>query len=99
MKTLLVHNAEGMAVTIRSVKDDYELQENESFIEEGESIERDDNHTGQHLIEYEAQQYERDRKAEYPQWSEQLDYIYHNGVEAWKNDIIKPIKDRHPKPE
>jgi hypothetical protein len=30
--------------------------------------------------------------------AEQLDYIYHNGVEAWKTDIIDPIKARYPKP-
>ena len=34
----------------------------------------------------------------YPTIKVQLDYIYHNGIEAWKNDIIKPIKDKHPKP-
>ena len=38
------------------------------------------------------------RAAEYPSLAEQLDYIYHNGVEAWKTDIIDPIKARYPKP-
>lgn len=33
----------------------------------------------------------------YPSIADQLDYIYHNGVEAWKLDIIKPIKDEFPK--
>jgi hypothetical protein len=27
----------------------------------------------------------------------QLDYIYHNGVDAWKADIVKPVKDKYPK--
>jgi hypothetical protein len=38
------------------------------------------------------------RQSEYPSFGDQLDYIYHNGVEAWKNDIIKPIKEKYPKP-
>ena len=32
-------------------------------------------------------------------WKEQLDYIFHNGLEAWKTDIIQPIKEAHPKPD
>jgi hypothetical protein len=28
----------------------------------------------------------------YPSIAEQLDYIYHNGIEAWKTDIILPVK-------
>lgn len=37
------------------------------------------------------------RKAEYPPIKEQLDKIYHSGVDAWKADI-KAIKDKYPKP-
>ena len=37
------------------------------------------------------------RRTAYPPVIEQLDYIYHNGVEAWKTDIIQPIKDKYPK--
>ena len=36
------------------------------------------------------------RIAEYPPLQEQLDKIYHSGVNAWKADI-KAIKDKHPK--
>ena len=43
--------------------------------------------------------YKQQRVAEYPPLSEQLDYIYHNGVEAWKTDMIQPVKDKYPKPE
>ena len=39
------------------------------------------------------------RAAEYPSLAEQLDYIYHNGVDAWKTDMIDPIKQKYPKPE
>ena len=36
------------------------------------------------------------RKAEYPPLEEQLDYIYHNGIDTWKASI-KAIKDKYPK--
>ena len=37
------------------------------------------------------------RKKAYPSWEDQLDYIYHNGVDAWKTNIITPIKEKYPK--
>ena len=40
--------------------------------------------------------YQEKRKLEYPNWEDQLDKIYHSGVDAWKADI-KAIKDKHPK--
>jgi hypothetical protein len=43
-----------------------------------------------------ANAYKQKRLAEYPTWSEQLDNIYHNGIDAWKADI-KAIKDKYPK--
>ena len=43
--------------------------------------------------------YKRQRLSEYPSYGEQLDYIYHNGVDAWKADIVDPIKTKYPKPE
>tara|TARA_R100000231_G_scaffold64488_1_gene52122 strand:- start:216 stop:503 length:288 start_codon:yes stop_codon:yes gene_type:complete len=42
--------------------------------------------------------YKRDREREYPDWGEQLDYIYHNGIEKWKTDIVDPVKNKYPKP-
>ena len=36
------------------------------------------------------------RRAEYPPLEEQLDKIYHSGINAWKADI-KAIKDKYPK--
>ena len=44
-----------------------------------------------------ATKYQRDRAAEYPSWQDQLDKIYHSGIDAWKADI-KAIKDKYPKP-
>lgn len=38
----------------------------------------------------------RNRVDEYPKWTEQLDYMYHNGFDAWK-DLITNIKNKYPK--
>ena len=40
--------------------------------------------------------YQEKRKLEYPNWEDQLDKIYHSGINAWKADI-KKIKDKYPK--
>ena len=41
--------------------------------------------------------YKSQRKAEYPNIEDQLDDIYHNGIDAWKA-TIKTTKDKYPKP-
>ena len=45
---------------------------------------------------YDAQAYARSRKVEYPTIPDQLDDIYHNGIDAWKA-TIKVTKDKYPK--
>ena len=47
--------------------------------------------------EYDSKQYQRDRQPEYASIPDQLDYIYHNGVEKWKTDMILPVKEKYPK--
>tara|TARA_B100000700_G_C14899000_1_gene786399 strand:+ start:865 stop:1164 length:300 start_codon:yes stop_codon:yes gene_type:complete len=46
--------------------------------------------------EYNNNKYQRDRAAEYPSVVDQLDDIYHNGIDAWKA-TIKTTKDKYPK--
>jgi len=46
--------------------------------------------------EYDANQYQRDRAKEYPLIVDQLDDIYHNGIDGWKQ-TIKAVKDKYPK--
>ena len=46
--------------------------------------------------DYDAKQYARDREKEYPTWQDQLDDIYHNGIDGWKA-TIKVTKDKYPK--
>ena len=40
--------------------------------------------------------YAAKRSMEYPEISEQLDKIFHDGLDAWKAEI-QAIKDKHPK--
>ena len=42
-------------------------------------------------------QYKDKREAEYPSVVDQLDDIYHNGIDGWKA-TIKATKDKYPKP-
>ena len=47
--------------------------------------------------EYAAKKYQRDRATEYPSVVDQLDLIFHSGIDAWKAKI-KETKDKYPKP-
>jgi hypothetical protein len=47
--------------------------------------------------EYEAKEYQRKRAAAYPSIADQLDTIYHNGIDAWKAEIAA-VKTEYPKP-
>jgi len=40
--------------------------------------------------------YKSKRRAEYPKTEDQLDDIFHNGIDGWKA-TIKAIKDKYPK--
>ena len=46
--------------------------------------------------EYDAKEYQRKREKEYPAIVDQLDDIYHNGIDEWKK-TIKVTKDKYPK--
>jgi hypothetical protein len=46
--------------------------------------------------EYDNNQYQRDRANEYPAIVDQLDDIYHNGIDGWKT-TIQAVKDKYPK--
>ena len=48
-------------------------------------------------VDYDAKKYQRDRQPEYPSIPDQLDKIYHSGINEWKKDI-KAVKDKYPKP-
>ena len=54
-----------------------------------------DNNAVEALVASEA--YKDLRAKEYPSIADQLDYIYHNGIDAWKTDMIDPVKNKYPK--
>jgi hypothetical protein len=45
---------------------------------------------------YDNNEYQRKRAAEYPSIKDQLDDLYHNGIDGWKT-TIKAVKDKHSK--
>jgi len=73
-----------------------------------EWLDKTKNHTSIDIIkeeikrlqaEYDAQEYARNRASAtgYPSIPDQLDEIYHKGIDEWKK-TIKAVKDKHPKP-
>lgn len=46
--------------------------------------------------EYDAKEYQRKRAAEYPSIVDQLDKIFHDGIDEWK-ETIQAVKDKYPK--
>ena len=45
---------------------------------------------------YDNNKYQRDRAEAYPSIPDQLDDLYHNGIDGWKK-TIKAVKDKYPK--
>jgi len=45
---------------------------------------------------YDNAKYQRDRAGAYPSIADQLDDLYHNGIDGWKA-TIKATKDKYPK--
>ena len=47
--------------------------------------------------EWVKNEYQRLRKPEYPSIEDQLDLLYHGGLDSWKEEINK-VKEKYPKP-
>jgi phosphoglycolate phosphatase-like HAD superfamily hydrolase len=47
--------------------------------------------------EYDNNEYQRQRAKAYPSMADQLDTIYHEGIDAWKAQIAA-VKQEYPKP-
>ena len=66
----------------------------------GRSDYEDDTKRTKHIAtlkaEWEAAKYQRDRASDYPPIADQLDDLYHNGIDGWKT-TIKAVKDKYPK--
>ena len=46
--------------------------------------------------DYDSKAYQRSRAEEYPSIADQLDDLYHNGIDGWRT-TIQAIKDKYPK--
>jgi len=68
------------------------------FDQNGEPLEIDQARVNAARAELDALAYKDQRAAEYPDIGTQLDYIYHHGIDAWKTDVIDPVKAKYPKP-
>jgi len=51
----------------------------------------------EYKAEWDAQDYARNRKADYPEWGDQLNKIYDDGVDKWKTEMVDPVKTKWPK--
>jgi hypothetical protein len=86
------------------------LRPNSEFVIRGETIEWLDTDQTQPTeeeiqaeitrlqAEYDANEYQRQRASEYPSWQKQLEKIYDDGIDAWKTEMVDPIKAKYPKP-
>ena len=74
----------------------YSYTHKDGLAVKGDLIKIDKNEEKRLEDEWKSEQYARDRVEEYPDITEQLDDLYHNGIDGWKA-TIKAIKDKHPK--
>ena len=65
--------------------------------EDGTKIELEQSKIDAARVELAKLDYKNKRADEYPSVVDQLDLIYHSGVDAWKVKI-KETKDKYPKP-
>jgi len=69
-----------------------------AFDASGNSVNIDQSLVDAARVELDKLKYQTQRSHEYPDWTKQLEYIYDNGIEKWKTDIVDPVKNKYPKP-
>jgi hypothetical protein len=72
------------------------VSEHDEATTETVEVATDDSRYVTWVNELKAIEYITNRVEEYPTIADQLDKIYHDGIDAWKADI-KVIKDKYPK--
>jgi len=70
------------------------IRGNEAFDAEGNAVTYDKAAVQAYI---DAHAYMENRAKEYPSIPDQLDTLYHSGLDAWKAEI-KTVKDKYPKP-
>ena len=68
-----------------------------AFKSDGTKIDVEQSKVDEARVELSKLDYEWKREQEYPSVVDQLDLIYHSGIDAWKAKI-KETKDKYPKP-
>ena len=72
-----------------------------SFDKDGNKVTIDESRVDDEVkkleAEWKAKKYQRDRASAFPSWQDQMDLLYHGGVDALKAEL-KKTKDKYPKP-
>ena len=69
-----------------------------AFDKDGNSVTLEQSKIDAARVELDKLLYQEQRAIAYPSYAIQLDYIYHNGIDKWKTDIVDPVKAKYPKP-
>ena len=69
------------------------LEEVQILVDSGDAVLHES-----HIELVDSCRYASTRRAKYPDVGDQLDQIFHEGIDAWK-ETIQAVKDAHPKPE
>ena len=69
-----------------------------AFDKDGNSVTLEQSKIDAARVELDKLIYKEQRAIAYPSYAIQLDYIYHNGIDKWKTDIVDPVKAKYPKP-
>ncbi len=94
MKSLAIRNLYPQVTTVGGEKYCWDSEGNKVEIDEAKVAEE----VKKLQADYDSKQYQRDRAVDYPSWQEQMDLLYHGGVDALKAEL-KKTKDKFPKPE
>ena len=92
MKDQAIYNTHPSVVEIIESKDCYDKDRNPVTLDEAKVA----TELAKLQIEWDSQEYARNRKVEYPTIADQLDDIFHNGIDGWKA-TIQVTKDKYPK--
>ena len=51
----------------------------------------------EYAADWATTEYSRNRRWEYPDWGDQLNKIYDDGLTKWKSEMVDPVKTKWPK--
>ena len=92
MRDLAIRNTHPTVVIINAGAEAYDAQGNRVELNETTI----NTEIARLQAEYDAKEYQRKRAAEYPSIGDQLDKIFHDGIDEWK-ETIQAVKDKYPK--